>query len=73
MPIYCEVSPLRPKISMHILHIVFYVISERVNKVVEWKERRKEGTYVKRAMWWRDKIISYGRLLYLCRKSNNLT
>ena len=49
MPIYCEVSPLRPKISMHILHTVFYVISERVNKVVEWKERRKEGTYVKRA------------------------
>ena len=57
MPIYCKVSPLRPKISMHILHTVFYVISERVNKVVEWKERRKEGTYVKRAMWWRDKII----------------
>ena len=42
---------------MHILHTVLYVISERVNKVVEWKERRKEGNYVKRAMWWRDKII----------------
>ena len=57
MPIYCKVSPLRLKISMHILHTVLYVISERVNKVVEWKERGKEGTYVKRAMWWRDKII----------------
>ena len=42
---------------MHILHTVLYVISERVNKVVEWKERGKEGTYAKRAMWWRDKII----------------
>ena len=50
MPIYCKVSPLRPKISMHILHTVLYVISERVNKVVEWKERGKEGTYAKRAM-----------------------
>ena len=57
MPIYCKVSPLCPKISMHILHTVLYVISERVNKVVEWKEHRKEGTYAKRAMWWRDKII----------------
>ena len=42
---------------MDILHTVLYVISERVNKVVEWKEHRKEGTYAKRAMWWRDRII----------------
>ena len=34
----------------------------------ERKEQKKEGTYVKRAMWWRDKI-SYGRLLHLSNKS----
>ena len=34
----------------------------------ERKERRKEGTYVKRAIWWRDKI-SYGGLLHLSSKS----
>ena len=39
-----------------------------LNKVIERKERRKEGTYVKRAMWWRDKL-SHGRLLRLSRKS----
>ena len=33
----------------------------------ERKERRKEGTYVKRAIWWRDKI-SYGGLLHLSSK-----
>ena len=32
----------------------------------EGKEQRKEGTYVKRAMWWRDKL-SYGRLLHLSK------
>ena len=44
------------------------ICNERVNKVEEKKERKKEGTYVKRAMWWRDKI-SYGRLLHLSSKS----
>ena len=34
----------------------------------EGKEQRKEGTYVKQAMWWRDKL-SYGRLLHLSNKS----
>ena len=44
------------------------ICNERVNKVEERKERKKEGTYVKRAMWWRDKI-SYERLLHLSSKS----
>ena len=41
---------------------------KRVNKVGERKERKNEGTHVKRAMWWRDKT-SYGRLLHLSSKS----
>ena len=44
------------------------ICNERVNKVGERKERRKGGSYVKRAMWWRDKI-SYGRLLHVSTKS----
>ena len=42
--------------------------NERVNKVGERKERRKEGTHVKRVIWRRDKI-SYGRLLHVSNKS----
>ena len=43
------------------------ICNEMVKYVVGWKERKKEGTYVKRAMWWRGKI-SYGRLLHLSSK-----
>ena len=58
----------KKRIVLYVAFISKNIILKERLVVIERKERRKEGTYVKRAMWWRDKL-SHGRLLRLSRKS----
>ena len=66
-----KVKKLKNDKKRIVLYVAFIskniILKERL-VVIERKERRKGGTYVKRAMWWRDKL-SHGRLLRLSRTS----